>query len=194
MSLQYWFVKTLPCFVFSENHGSSNFLTSILSVMLYLSTTHQVAFRFRGCKLIYIQTRVTCDTLLKRSSNVVYLYSKMTIKEKVKESILAWGCAPCGLTWSFGLQMVIIGFFLAGFCSDHWLESSIVVSGYEYRSQGLWRFCNESQGTTCCGYISDLIYVERKLFFCRIVNFELTGWVHVKIKNLQYEKLSYCKL
>lgn len=84
----------------------------------------------------------------------------MTVKDKVKESILAWGCAPCGLTWSFGLQMVIIGFFLAGFCSDHWLESSIVVSGYESRSQGLWRFCYKSLGATCCGYINDLMYIE----------------------------------
>eukprot|EP00105_Crassostrea_gigas_P023913 XP_011443964.1 PREDICTED: uncharacterized protein LOC105339885 isoform X2 [Crassostrea gigas] len=84
----------------------------------------------------------------------------MTVKDKVKESILAWGCAPCGLTWSFGLQMVIIGFFLAGFCSDHWLESSIVVSGYESRNQGLWRFCYKSLGATCCGYINDLMYIE----------------------------------
>lgn len=90
----------------------------------------------------------------------------MTVKDKVKESILAWGCAPCGLTWSFGLQMVIIGFFLAGFCSDHWLESSIVVSGYESRNQGLWRFCYKSLGATCCGYINDLMYIEP---FCIIL-------------------------
>lgn len=102
-------------------------------------------------------------TLLKRSSDRVHLYSKMTVTDKVKESIVAWGDAPRQLTWSFLFLIVIIGFFLAGFCSDHWLESSIVVSGYEYRSQGLWRFCNESLGTTCCGYINDLMYIERKL-------------------------------
>lgn len=107
----------------------------------------------------------------------------MTVKDKVKESILAWGCAPFGLTWSFGLQMVIIGFFLAGFCSDHWLESSIVVSGYESRSQGLWRFCYKSLGATCCGYINDLMYIERKLSPINVYRDHEYATIHAVILN-----------
>lgn len=110
----------------------------------------------------------------------------MTVKDKVKESILAWGCAPCGLTWSFGLQIVIIGFFLAGFCSDHWLESSIVVSGYESRSQGLWRFCYKSLGATCCGYINDLMYIERKLSPINVYRDHEYATIHAVILNDKY--------
>lgn len=84
----------------------------------------------------------------------------MAIRDKVKHSIRAWGNAPRGLTWSFLFLVLVMVLFLVGFCSDHWLESSIVVSGYEYRSQGLWRFCYQSLGSTCCGYINDLMYIE----------------------------------
>ena len=88
--------------------------------------------------------------------------SKMTAKERLKEGIRAWGRAPRGLTWSFWFLMVIYGLFLAGICSDHWLESSIVLYGNGHRNQGLWRFCYETLGTTCCGYINDVMYIERK--------------------------------
>nr|XP_022338988.1 lens fiber membrane intrinsic protein-like [Crassostrea virginica] len=84
----------------------------------------------------------------------------MTVKERLKEGIRAWGRAPRGLTWSFLFLMVIYGLFLAGICSDHWLESSIVLSGYDHRNQGLWRFCYGTLGTTCCGYINDVMYIE----------------------------------
>ncbi|XP_062567967.1 uncharacterized protein LOC134230208 [Saccostrea cucullata] len=84
----------------------------------------------------------------------------MTAKDSIKNAIRAMGDAPRGLTWSFGFLMVIYGFFLAGFCSDHWLESSIVLSGYDYRTQGLWKFCYGALGATCCGYINDVMYVE----------------------------------
>lgn len=87
----------------------------------------------------------------------------MAVKDTIKKYIENWKCAPGNLKGSFFFQVVIIGIFLAGFCSVHWLESFTVVSGYEYRSQGLWRFCYDSQGITCCGYINDVMYIERML-------------------------------
>lgn len=91
----------------------------------------------------------------------------MAVEETIKKYIENWTCAPSCLKGSFFFQVVIIGIFLAGFCSDHWLESFIVVSGYEYRSQGLWRFCYDSQGITCCGYINDVMYIEPFLHAAR---------------------------
>ncbi|XP_061198211.1 uncharacterized protein LOC133206274 [Saccostrea echinata] len=84
----------------------------------------------------------------------------MTVKDRIKNAIRAIGDAPRGLTWSFCFLMFIYGFFLAGFCSDYWLESSIVLSGYDYRTQGLWKFCYGALGATCCGYINEVMYVE----------------------------------
>lgn len=84
----------------------------------------------------------------------------MAAKDIIKKYIENWKCAPGNLKGSFVFQVLIIGIFLAGFCSDHWLESFTVVSEYEYRSQGLWRFCYDSQGITCCGYINAVMYIE----------------------------------
>lgn len=84
----------------------------------------------------------------------------MAVKNIIKDCISNWGYAKGSLKGAFFFQVVIFGIFLAGFCSDHWLESFIVGSGYEYRSQGLWRFCYDYQGITCCGYINDVMYIE----------------------------------
>ncbi|XP_048732506.1 uncharacterized protein LOC125649207 isoform X2 [Ostrea edulis] len=84
----------------------------------------------------------------------------MTAKDYIKDKIRAVGDAPKGLTWSFCFLVVILIFFLTGFCSDSWLESSIVLSGYDYSSQGLWKFCYGTLGATCCGYINDVMYIE----------------------------------
>ncbi|XP_062586891.1 uncharacterized protein LOC134248512, partial [Saccostrea cucullata] len=66
---------------------------------------------------------------------------------------------PRGLTWFFWFVLIVFGFFLTGFFSDSWLESSIS-SEYDHRTQGLWRFCYYSLGESCCGYINEVMYIE----------------------------------
>ncbi|XP_078333676.1 uncharacterized protein LOC144625650 [Crassostrea virginica] len=84
----------------------------------------------------------------------------MSISNKFKEFILASGRAPRGLTWSFWFLVIIYALFLAGICTDNWLESSIVMPSYDHRIQGLWKFCYGAEGRSCCAYINEIMFNE----------------------------------
>lgn len=88
----------------------------------------------------------------------------MTARNTIENFIRAWGSAPRGLTWSLLFLSVNYVIFLIG-CSNYWLESSIVASGYEHRTQGLFYFCYEFRETKCCGGIDDVMQIERKLHY-----------------------------
>lgn len=85
----------------------------------------------------------------------------MTARNIIEKLIWAWGSAPRCLTWSVLFLMVNYVILLIG-CSNNWLESSIIASGYEYRTQGLFYFCYDFRGIECCGPIDDVMQIERK--------------------------------
>lgn len=90
----------------------------------------------------------------------------MSISNKLKEFILASGRAPRGLTWSFWFLVIIYALFLAGICTENWLESSIVMPSYDHRIQGLWKFCYGAEGRSCCAYINEIMFNEGMFLSC----------------------------
>lgn len=85
----------------------------------------------------------------------------MTARNIIEKLIRAWGSAPRSLTWSVLFLMVNYVILMIG-CSNNWLESSVIASGYEFRTQGLFYFCYDFRGIECCGRIDDVMQIERK--------------------------------
>lgn len=88
---------------------------------------------------------------------------EMTFRDRLENLIRTLRDASWGQTISCLFFLAILVLFLTGFCSNYWLKSSIVGSDYDYRNQGLWMYCYGSLETTCCGYINEVMYIERKL-------------------------------
>lgn len=112
----------------------------------------------------------------------------MTFRAKLENLIRTLKDASWGQTISCLSFLAILVLFLTGFCSNYWLKSSIVGSDYDYRNQGLWMFCYGSLETTCCGYINEVMYIERKLTHIFYFHWSLFRWKTIQTSKLLCKK------
>ncbi|KAK3086501.1 hypothetical protein FSP39_019305 [Pinctada imbricata] len=85
----------------------------------------------------------------------------MACRERVVEIIKAPGISSGSYKAALVLLPINLFLFLLSFSSNHWLTSSAIYNtygmNYTSRHQGLWRYCQETSGVQCCGYINDVI-------------------------------------